>query len=111
MLQFLGAAAITFLLCWIWVGGYLADFVVWLVSKFTPESSNEQNLAYAIGGGFLVLGIIAAVSTADAGSALGGLIAGAGLYVAVRLPNKIRGDRLDKAAKTWAAGQPEDQPE
>lgn len=100
MLEFLGAAAATFVLCWVWVGGYVADLVIWLISKLTPQSSSETNLAYAIAAIFTVLGIIAAATTSGTtGSVLGGAIVGAGAYIAVRLPGKIRGQREARAEK------------
>lgn len=107
MLEFLAAAAVVFAACWIWVGGYLADFVVWLISKLTPSSSNETNLAYALAGIFFVLGIVVAMNTeGKAGSTLGGAVAGAGLYVAVRLPGKIRDKRAARAGVTVFEPEP-----
>lgn len=95
MLEFLIAAGLIFFLCWVWVGGYLADFVVWLISKLTPDSSDETTLAYVVSGAALVLGIIVAVATSGkSGSYLGGAVAGAGAYVGVRLPGRIRNNRM-----------------
>lgn len=101
MLEFLVAAAVVFVACWVWIGGYLADFVVWLVSKLTPSSSNETNLAFVLAGIFFVLGVVVAMNTeGKAGSTLGGAVAGAGLYIAVRLPGKIRNQRAARATTT-----------
>ncbi len=111
MLQFLMVAAVMFGLCWVWVGGYLADFVIWVISKVTPNSTNEQGLAYVVGAVFLALGIIAALATRNGsvGPTLGGAIAGAGLYIAVRLPGKIRNNRLRRLAN-GAASELSDSP-
>lgn len=99
-LGFLIGAAAMFFLCWIWIGGYLADFVVWVIAKLTPDSSNERALAYILGGAFVILGVIVAfqVAATSVGTFGGGMIAGAGLYVAVRLPGRIRRNRAAKAA-------------
>lgn len=99
-LGFLIGAAAMFFLCWIWIGGYLADFVVWVIAKLTPDSSNERALAYVLGGAFVILGVIVAfqVAATSVGTFGGGMIAGAGLYVAVRLPGRIRRNRAAKAA-------------
>lgn len=108
MLEFLAGATATFGLCWIWIGGYVADVVIWLVSKLTPQSSNEKNLAYTVAGIFLVLGLIVAATTSgSAGSTLGGAVAGAGLYIAVRLPGKIRGQRAARAGSVTFESEPE----
>lgn len=102
MIEFLIAAAVVFGLCWVWVGGYVADFVVWLISTLTPNSSNETNVAYVVSGAALVFGIVVAMATSgNAGSSLGGAVAGAGLYVAARLPSRIRRNR--DAAEVKAA--------
>jgi hypothetical protein len=110
MIEFFIAAAAAFALCWVWVGGYLADFLIWIISKLTPDTSNERNLAYIVAGIFLVIGIIvAAVQSQSSGAsiagAMGGAIAGVGAYIAVRLPSKIRVKRENKAIKTGALPQ------
>lgn len=104
MWEFLMALGGMFVLCWIWVGGYLADFVVWLVSMLTPEEANERALAVILGVLFFFGGVIAAVNTNDStvGPVLGGAIAGAGLYIAVRLPGKIKRRRAARAERADA---------
>lgn len=107
MIPFLTATFGMFVLCWIWIGGYLADLAIWLISKFTPKSSNETNLAYVFGVAFFLIGIVvAAVTKGQTGPTAGGAIAGAGLYVAVRLPGKVRSNRIHKAAKNGSASAP-----
>ena len=103
-MEFLTALGAMFVLCWIWVGGYLADFVVWLVSKLTPDAANERALAVILGVLFFIGGIIAAASSNDsmAGPLLGGAITGVGLYIAVRLPGKIRRRRAARAERVDA---------
>lgn len=86
---FLGAAAITFILCWVWVGGYLADAVIWLLSKLMPPSADETMVGVVIGLCSVVAGAVVAFN-AESGPILGSLIAGSGLYVAVRLPSATR---------------------
>jgi hypothetical protein len=106
MIEFLGAAVGVFLIMWVWVGGYVADFVVWLVSKLTPNSSNEVNIALVIASVFVVLGVIVALTqggvTTSRGvtpsSVMGGSLAGFGSYIAVRLPGKVRRNREAKSA-------------
>ena len=95
LLAFLGAAVAAFVLCWIWVGGYVADFAIWLISKFVSTQANEKNVAIGVGVGAVVLGIIVATvwSYNNAAAGLGGLIAGVGAYIAVRLPGKVREKR------------------
>lgn len=103
-LGFLIGAAAMFVVCWIWVGGYLADFVIWLVAKLTPNSANERLLAYGISIAFVLFGLIIAATTKDSEAApaayLGGAVAGVGLYIAVRLPGKIRRNRAKRMGYT-----------
>lgn len=102
MVEFLLAVGGTFLLMWIWVGGYVADFVIWIVSKLTPSTANEGVLAGVIGGAFLILGLVqtATIHDSKAAPVVGGAIVGLGLYIAVRVPGKIRRNR---AARDLAA--------
>lgn len=103
---FLIAAAGTFALCWVWVGGYVADLVIWIISKFVSDNTNEANLAIGIGVATTVLGIVLGIMTGgDAGAGVAGIITGIGVYVAVRLPNKVRRKRYNKAAQTQQPSQ------
>lgn len=99
MLEFIGAAVVMFVACWIWIGGYVADFVIWLVSKFVTSNTNETNVAIGIGVIFGVLGLIIAFTTEDAGSVAGGGIVGIGAYIAARLPGKVLSKRAAQEAK------------
>lgn len=103
MLTFLGVAAGMFVLCWIWVGGYIADFVIWVISKFVGDSTNEKNVAIGVGVVAAVIGIIVAVAgRGDASAGLGGGILGVGAYIAVRLPGKVNEKRAREEAKLAA---------
>ncbi|QAY62875.1 hypothetical protein ET495_06025 [Xylanimonas allomyrinae] len=108
--EFLGTAAILFLLCWVWVGGYLADGVVWILSRVLPRNANETSVAVGIGVAVLLIGIVVAVSThgggGQSGAYVGGVIAGAGLYVAVRLPSKTRAQRSARPVPRAAGAGP-----
>ncbi|MDR1421661.1 MAG: hypothetical protein LBI64_02210 [Coriobacteriales bacterium] len=106
MIEFLVAAAVAFGLCWVWVGGYIADFFIWIISKLTPDTSDEKLIAFVAAGIFLIIGIIAAVTQGqESGAIIGGAIVGVGAYVAVRLPGKIRVKRENKAAKSAARAE------
>lgn len=100
MFEFLFGAAILFGGCWIWVGGYVADLVIWIVSRFVTESVDEKKVAIGIGVVFAVLGIFTAFAVESNTSSLaGGGIAGIGLYIAARVPEKVRERRLIEAIK------------
>ncbi len=98
MVLFIASALIVFVACWVYVGGYIVDMVIWIISKLTPDTANETNLAYIIGGGSCVVGMVVGLSMADSdsGPIVGGFIAGVGMYIAVRLPSKIRVKRFVK---------------
>jgi len=110
MITFLTAAVIVFVLCWIWVGGYIADFVIWIISKFVSSESNEKTIAVIIGAVAAVLGVVIALlgikADNDVSSALGGFVLGVGAYIAVRLPRQVRRKRAREEAKQASMQQP-----
>jgi hypothetical protein len=111
MVEFIVVAAAAFGLCWVWVGGYLADFFIWIISKLTPDTSDEKTLAYVVAGIFLAFGIvIAVIQSQQNGASIGGLVVGIGAYIAVRLPGKIRVKRENKAIKRASSQGREDRP-
>ena len=78
-----------------------------------PGQTNEQNVALVVGILAIVIGLVVGVADILSGgksAGIGGsLIIGAGLYVAVRLPNKVRAKRAkqaEKEAKRMANLQP-----
>lgn len=97
---FLLMTVCAFAACWIWVGGYIADFVIWIVSKLVPDEANEVTVAVILGAVFGVVGIIVAVAIPEAGPVLGGLIVGVGAYIAVRLPFKVQNKRFARLVES-----------
>ena len=103
MLIFLGAIVGTFILCIIWVGGYLADLLIWIISKFVPDSANEGSVSRILGAILGVIGIIMALTAGfyseSSRTIGGGVLAGVGVYIAVFAPGRIRANRERKAEK------------
>ncbi|MDR1953845.1 MAG: FHA domain-containing protein [Clostridiales Family XIII bacterium] len=106
MLEFLLTIGGTFLLCLFWAGGYLVDFIVWVISKIIPDSANENIIGVIIGGIAFIGGFAIAVSggfETETANYPGGVVAGVGIYIAVFLPFKVRAKREKKAATAAAS--------
>jgi hypothetical protein len=100
--SFLITTVVAFVICLFWIGGFLVDFIVWIISKIVPASAKENTVGVVIGVIAIVVGfIIAAIGgfDAEAASLPGGLVAGIGIYIAVFLPSKVRSRRAKKALK------------
>ncbi|MDR0817404.1 MAG: DUF5050 domain-containing protein [Clostridiales Family XIII bacterium] len=102
MLEFLGTLVAAFALCLLWIGGYLVDFLVWIISKIIPASAKEKIVGVVIGViGFVIGFAIAAIGGFDENAAClpGGLVAGVGIYIAILLPSRVRRKREKIASK------------
>jgi uncharacterized membrane protein YfcA len=98
MFEFLGGALAGFILCLFWVGGYVVDFVIWLVSKLVPPSA-ATTVGIVIGIVGVIAGIFVAFSVQEAGAVGGGVVVGIGLYMAAFTPKKVRQNAEKKAAE------------
>ncbi len=96
--MFLATIVITFVTCWVYMGGYLADFVIWVISKLTRGTTDEKTVSCAVGGLSVVLGTVFGIASNDFGL-IAGFTMGVGLYIAVRVPKRIQANRIKKELK------------